>query len=102
MAKVVWTDGALRDLDEIADYIGKRNAGAANRLVRQVFDRVGSLDSFPELGRFEPELPGRVHRRLVVGPVKVIYRLERGAAFIEMVVRGERLLTEQLLKQRNF
>jgi len=89
MAKVVWTDGALRDLDEIADYIGKRN-------------RAESLESFPELGRFEPELPGRVHRRLVVGPVKVIYRLERGSALIEMVVRGERLLTEQLLKQRNF
>ena len=102
MAKVVWTDGALRDLDEIADYIAKRNAGAANRLVKQVFDRVELLDSFPELGRFEPELPGRMHRRLVVGPVKVIYRLERGAAFIEMVVRGERLLTEQLLKHRKF
>jgi len=102
MAKVVWTDGALRDLDEIADYIGKRNAEVANRLVKQVFDRAESLESFPELGRFEPELPGRVHRRLVVGPVKVIYRLERGSALIEMVVRGERLLTEQLLKQRNF
>ena len=102
MAKVVWTEGALRDLDEIADYIGKRNAEAANRLVKQVFDRVDLLESFPELGRFEPELAGRVHRRLVVGPVKVVYRLERGAALIEMVVRGERLLTEQLLKQRNF
>ena len=100
MAKVVWTDGALRDLDEIADYIGKRNGDAANRLVRHVFDRVGMLESFPELGRFEPELPGRLHRRLVVGPVKVIYRLDRDAALIEMVVRGERLLTEQLLKQK--
>ena len=102
MAKVVWTDGALRDLDEIADYIGKRNAAAASRLVRQIFERVDLLVAFPELGRFEPDLPGRMHRRLVIGPVKVIYRLERAAAFIEMVVRGERLLTEQLLKQNNF
>jgi toxin ParE1/3/4 len=100
MAQVVWTVGALQDVDEIASYIAERNPDAARKLVRQVFERVELLRQFLELGRFEPELPGQVHRRLVIRPCKVIYRIEHDAAVIEAVVRGERLMTEQLLKRR--
>ena len=99
MAKVIWTEGALHDLDEIADYIAEDNADAANRLVRRVFDRVDLLETFPEIGRWVPEFTDRVHRELVVPPCRVVYRAQRGAVFIELVIRGERLMREQLLKK---
>ena len=101
MAKVVWTEGALHDLDEIADYIAEDNPDAANRLVRRVFDRVELLETFPEIGRWVPEFPERVHRELVVPPCRVVYRWQRGAVFIELVIRGERLMREQLLKRNS-
>ena len=88
-------------MDEIADYIAKANPDAANRLVRRVFDRVDLLEAFPEIGRWVPEFADRIHRELVVPPCRVVYRVQRGAVFIELVIRGERLMREQLLK-RNF
>ena len=50
MAKVIWTAGALQDLDEIADYIAKENPEAANRLVQRVFARTDLLEAFPGMG----------------------------------------------------
>ena len=55
MAKVIWTAGALQDLDEIASYIAADNADAANRLVTRVFAKAELLERFPELGRYVPE-----------------------------------------------
>jgi toxin ParE1/3/4 len=100
MAKIIWTAGALQDLDEIANYIAQENADAANKLVAKVFARVELLEAFPELGRFAPELSGHIHRQLVVAPCKIIYKIEKDAAFIELVIRGERLLREELLQRK--
>ena len=100
MAKVVWTAGALQDLNEIADFIAADNPTAADRLVQRVFERVDLLESFPEIGRYVPEFAERVHRELVVPPCRVVYRFEKGAAFIELIIRGERLLTEQMIRNR--
>lgn len=101
MAKIIWTAGALSDVDEIADFIALDKADAANRLVARIFERVEMLETFPELGRFAPELSGHIHRQLVVAPCRIIYRIESDAVLIELVIRGERLLREELLK-RNF
>ena len=100
MAKVIWTEGALKDLDEIADYIAKENPDAANRLVRRIFDRVDLLETFPEVGRWVPEFAERVHRELVVAPCRVVYRIERGGVFIELVIRGERLMREEFFRKQ--
>jgi plasmid stabilization system protein ParE len=42
MARVIWTEPALSDLDGIADYIALEDPAAAKRLVRKVFLRVGN------------------------------------------------------------
>jgi toxin ParE1/3/4 len=51
MAQIIWTEPALFDLNEIAEYIALDKPGAARRLVNQVFKSVGQLEQFPELGR---------------------------------------------------
>lgn len=37
MAQVTWTEPALSDLDEIAEYIALDNPGAAHRFVKKYF-----------------------------------------------------------------
>ena len=37
MAKITWTDSALDDLDEIAEYIALDKISAARKLVQRVF-----------------------------------------------------------------
>ena len=43
MAKIVWSEPALEDLDRIADYIALQDLAAAQRLVATVVERVAML-----------------------------------------------------------
>ena len=47
MARLIWTDPALLDLDEIAGYIALDNPGAAQKLVRKIFSRIEQLEQHP-------------------------------------------------------
>ncbi len=56
MARVIWAEPALQDLDVIADYIALDRPDAARKLVQNVFARVGKLQRFPRMGSVPPEL----------------------------------------------
>ena len=43
MAEIVWTEPALNDLDNIAEYITVSNLVAAKQLVKEVFAKVDML-----------------------------------------------------------
>ena len=51
MAQIIWTEPALQELDEIADYISLYNPVAAKKLVREAFKRVGHLADHPKSGK---------------------------------------------------
>jgi toxin ParE1/3/4 len=56
MAKVVWADPAIQDLDAIADYIALDKPAAAHQLVQRVFAAVVTLRKFPHMGSLPAEL----------------------------------------------
>ena len=101
MAQVIWTEPALSDLNEIAEYIAIDNFDAASHLVQEVFSAVERLESHPKSGRCPPELERRsVYREVIVGPCRVFYRSESDKVFILHVMRGERELRVFLLEDR--
>ncbi|MCA9440888.1 MAG: type II toxin-antitoxin system RelE/ParE family toxin [Candidatus Omnitrophica bacterium] len=100
MAKVIWTDRALIDLDEIADYIAIDRQGAAERLVQRIFERVEGLAEFPESGRVPPELEGSHFREVIVDPCRVFYRFKGKSIYILYIMRGERELRRYILDDR--
>ena len=101
MAEVIWTEPALSDLNEIAEYIAIDNFEAASRLVQEVFSVVERLESHPKSGRRPPELEKRsVYREVIVGPCRVFYRIESDKIYILYVMRGERELRVFLLEDR--
>ncbi|HEY5505093.1 MAG TPA: type II toxin-antitoxin system RelE/ParE family toxin [Sedimentisphaerales bacterium] len=53
--KIVWTLRSREDLHDIAAFIAKDNPPAAIKLGGLIFNRVDSLEIFPELGRVVPE-----------------------------------------------
>lgn len=97
----MWTDPALQDLDEIAEYIALDNPRAAARLVRLVFDSVERLERFPKSGRRPPELKRTPYREVVVAPCRIFYRLEENTVYILHVMRAERMLRQYLLDERD-
>jgi len=92
MARLIWTEPALLDLDEIAEYIALDNPSAASRFVQKVFDRMDLLAAHPRSGKRPPELLSTPYREVVVAPCRVFYRVEKQTIYILSVMRAERLL----------
>jgi toxin ParE1/3/4 len=101
VAQVIWTESALSDLDEIAEYIALEDPGAARRFVQKVFSTVDRLEQYPESGRFPPELDRSRYREVIVGPCRVFYRSDHDKVYILFSMRGERQLRKYLIDEGN-
>jgi toxin ParE1/3/4 len=100
MARIIWADSAIQDLDAIADYIALDNPGAARRLVQQVLATVERLRRFPHMGSLPNELSGLPYRQLIVSPCRIFYRVERKVIYVVHVLRGEQLVRRELFPKQ--
>jgi toxin ParE1/3/4 len=53
MARIVWTEPALQDLESIADYISLDKPDAAKKLIRRVFEQVQNFGDFLDWVQFQ-------------------------------------------------
>ena len=97
MAQIRWTEPALNNLDEIAEYIALDQPNASRKLVKAIFESTKRLKDFSESGRQPPELSDTHYREIIVGPCRVFYRVEKKSVYILYVMRGERELRKFLL-----
>jgi toxin ParE1/3/4 len=97
MAKIIWTEPALDQLDEIAEYIALDNTVAASQFVVKVFTKVDRLEQFPNSGREPPELPDSIYREVICNPCRIFYRGEGKNVLILHVMRDEMQLKKYLL-----
>jgi toxin ParE1/3/4 len=100
MAKVIWTEPALSDLDAIADYIALDKPSAARELVQRVFAHVEQLAVHPLSGSKPPELRGWRYRQIIEPPCRVFYREDNGRVLILYVMRSERRVRPRVLTAR--
>jgi plasmid stabilization system protein ParE len=100
VARLIWTEPALADLEAIADYIALDNPAAACRLVERVFESVERLGRFPSSGKRPLEMPRSPYREIVVTPCRVFYRCEGDAVILLHIMRAERLLRRWLIEER--
>ena len=101
MARLIWTEPALHDLDAIADYISLDKPAAAKQFVQRVFERIEQLSKHPKSGSRPPELKGTQYRQLVIPPVRIFYRAQNEAVYIVYVMRGEKLFRNEDLDERD-
>ncbi len=100
MARLIWTEPALTDLEVIAEYIALDNPDAANALVRKVFDTVERLVHFPNSGSKPPEIKRLPYRQVLVSPCRIFYRNAADNIYIVLVMRGEQDLNIAQLTTR--
>ncbi len=100
MAQIIWTEPALLDLNEIAEYIALDKPGVASHLVQKVFSKTERLEEFPESGRKPPELKKSRYKEIIVDPCRIFYRIEKDKVYILYVMRSERKLRKYLLSER--
>ncbi|MCF6360181.1 MAG: type II toxin-antitoxin system RelE/ParE family toxin [Cyclobacteriaceae bacterium] len=74
MAKVVWTDSAIYDLNDIGEYISKDSVKYAEITVERLFNAVDILEKYPDAGKMVPELGDKLIRELIRGSYRIVYR----------------------------
>ncbi len=101
MARLIWTEPALLDLNAVADFIALDDSSAASRFVKIVFKRVERLTVFPHSGKHPQELLDTPYREIVIPPCRIFYRLQKDSVYILHIIRSERLLRSYLLAKRD-
>jgi toxin ParE1/3/4 len=104
--EVFLTDDALRDLEEIDDYICTADSHQKADYVLQKFENAfQSLAEFPERGAHPKELLQlgiREYREIYFKPYRIIYCLRDKRVYVNLIVDGRRdmqsLLGRRLLE----
>ena len=89
MTRIVWSPQSLQDLEVHRDFIAQDSPQYADLTVRRVVAAVERLEQFPLSGRVVPERRSLSLREVIVGRLRVIYRVSYGTVEIVTVFRGE-------------
>jgi len=88
-----FSESAVRDLEDIKIWYEDQGApDVGDRFVSEIFARVESLPTHPDLGRVVPEFGQPFLRELIHPPFRIVYRREPQCVRVVRVWRSERLL----------
>jgi toxin ParE1/3/4 len=97
--RIVWSDVAEADLDDLYDYIARDVPYYAEQFVDRLIEAVGVLQDHPQLGRRVPEAEEREDvRELIFHSYRVIYLVEAEHVHILTVIHASRDLGGQAAK----
>ena len=100
------TDDAARDLEEICDYIDRRDSpGRADRVLARIEKAFGGLSEHPRRGSHPKELLDtgiREYREVFSDPYRIVYRVIGNNVYVMVIADGRRdmraLLERRLLR----
>ena len=92
MAEVIWTNGSLSDLVDIAEYIEKDSPKFAQITIKKLYNRVEILNSNPRLGPVVPESDNENIRELIEGNYRIIYKIIEDQIYVMTVHHSAREL----------
>jgi toxin ParE1/3/4 len=87
LPRIVWTEEAVHNLEDIHAYVAAFNPAAAGRLAERLIAVADSLAEYPERGR---DAGGGRRELTIVWPYVLRYRLEADTAFILRIRHGAR------------
>jgi len=85
MAKIVWTEIAVDDLNNIANYHSQYSDNFASALIKRLFDKPKILKEMPELGRIVPERDNESIREIIKGNYRIIYYFDKEIDTVEII-----------------
>lgn len=90
--KVLWTEGAVSQLQAIHDYIAHTSPDYASRMIDRLTKRSIQISDFPYSGRMVPEYELNEIREVLEWPYRIIYliQLEQSQIDVLAVVHGSR------------
>ncbi len=100
---VFLTADAVRDLEELYDYIDQHDApGKAKRVLDKIEKTFNGLTESPERGAYPKELLAlgvREYREVFFKPYRILYRVLNDAVYVYLIADGRRDM-QTLLQRR--
>ena len=97
------TDDAMRDLEEICDYIDRHDEPSrADSVLEQIEKAFSNLAEYPERGNYPAELLDigiREYREIFSRPYRIIYRVMENNVYVLLIADGRRDM-QTLLQRR--
>lgn len=88
---VIWTETALKDLDQAAEFIARDSKFYAAAFVREARQAARSLKRFSDRGRVVPEVGKPEIRELLVRRYRLVYKMEgTNKIYIVRFIHGAR------------
>jgi addiction module RelE/StbE family toxin len=75
MVEINWTKQAVKDIDNIAEFIAKDSEHYARIQAQRLILSTKPLERFPKRGKVVPEKQDPSIREVLVGSYRVIYRI---------------------------
>ena len=82
---IIWSDAAIRDLEEIWACIAQHSPQAAARIGREILAHVRVLANFPYIGPAYPRGSRGTLREIVVRPYRVFYDVSEDSESVEIL-----------------
>jgi toxin ParE1/3/4 len=90
MAKIIWTNNALQDIEEIAVFIERDSPYYAKVTIQGIFNYTKILTDQPRLGRMVPEVGHEDLRELIRGNYRIIYKVSLEKIYIVTIHHSSR------------
>ena len=91
MTRVIWTRGAVEDVEAVKAYVARDSVRYATLLAERIVAAVDRLESFPESGRMVPEVGDESIREIIHGAYRIVYRIKAESVEVVTVHHAARL-----------
>jgi addiction module RelE/StbE family toxin len=85
MAKIVWTEMAIDDLNNIANFHSVYSENFTSSIIKKLFRKPQILKEMPELGRIVPERDNISIRELIEGNYRIIYHFDKNIDRVQIL-----------------
>jgi toxin ParE1/3/4 len=90
VVRIRWSAEAVRDLEEIHDYIARSSPRYATVVAARIVGATDRVREYPESGRVVPELGDPAVREVIQGAYRIVYELHDDVANVLTVFHGSR------------
>jgi plasmid stabilization system protein ParE len=92
--RIVWSQTAANDIKDVVRYISIDSPARAESFGFKIISEIDRLALSPHIGRAVPEYHCSAIREIIVGPYRVVYRLDDSSKSLEIAriwhaARGE-------------
>ncbi len=95
MAEIIWTEMAIDDLNNIAEYISKDSQYYAKDFIQRIINKIETITLFPKMGRKVPEQNDEDIREILYHNYRLIYKIDIEKIYIVIVSHGSFDLEER-------